>query len=148
MWKLTDRIMSLNHEGVRFLLVGGSVFIIDMLLFIVLYQWGNIPAFKARVMAFLVATMLTWLGNRRFTFRHRHQLNKGPQFTLSLLVSCSAAGVNLGAFYVLGLFLSTSLVFATFSLAVGVLAGLIVNWCGSTWVTYRHIKNKELNVTK
>lgn len=141
MWRVTHKIMDLNLETSRFLLVGGSVFFIDMLLFMVLYQWVDIPVFKARVMAFLVATMLTWLGNRCFTFRHRTQLSKGPQFTLALFVSSLAAGVNLGVFYVMGMFLPVGLVFATLALAAGVLAGLVVNWCGSTRVTYRHIND-------
>ncbi|WP_299490115.1 GtrA family protein [uncultured Shewanella sp.] len=132
--------MTPNNEVMRFLLVGGSVFFIDMTLFIALYQWEGLTVFQARLIAFLVATMLTWLGNRCFTFRHRSQLNKGPQFTIALVVSCFAAGVNLGVFYLLGLFLPANIIFAASSLAIGVLAGLVVNWCGSTWVTYRHIK--------
>ncbi|WP_298773607.1 GtrA family protein [uncultured Shewanella sp.] len=133
--------MSINHESVRFLLVGGSVFFIDMAIFIMLYQWEGIPAFKARLMAFFVATVLTWLGNRCFTFRHRIQLNKRSQFSIALLISCLAAGVNLGVFYFLGEFLPATIIFAILSLAMGVLAGLVVNWCGSTWITYRHIKD-------
>lgn len=140
MRKLIEYVMNINHESTRFLLVGGSVFIVDMLIFITLYQWEDIPAFKARLMAFLVATILTWLGNRCFTFRHRTQLNKRSQFSIALMISCCAAGVNLGVFYVLGEFLPGTIIFAIFSLSMGVLAGLVVNWCGSTWITYRHIK--------
>ncbi|WP_299008889.1 GtrA family protein [uncultured Shewanella sp.] len=140
MRKIIKYVMNIHYEPVRFLLVGGSVFIIDMVIFIMLYQWEAMSTFKARLMAFLVATILTWMGNRYFTFRHRTQIDRGFQFTIALVISCFAAGINLAVFYVLNAFLPGTITFASLALSIGVLTGLAVNWCGSTWIIYRHIK--------
>lgn len=63
--------MSLRLPGagfVRFLLVGGTGFVIDAGLTLLLIRAG-LPAAWARVPAIAAAMVFTWLANRRFTYR-------------------------------------------------------------------------------
>jgi putative flippase GtrA len=54
---------------IRFLLVGGTGFLIDAGLTLLLIRVGMAP-WQARVPAILSAMAFTWLANRRFTYRH------------------------------------------------------------------------------
>ncbi|ABV35326.1 conserved hypothetical protein [Shewanella sediminis HAW-EB3] len=128
----------LTLTQLKFLMVGGVSFIVDMLLFIYLSQKLEWPILHARLIAFSVALTLTWLGNRLFTFSHRKKVAKGQQFVMAVILACSAASVNLSVFYLLSELSRPAGFTATFYLALGVLSGLVVNWLGSNYLVFRH----------
>ncbi|RTR40622.1 GtrA family protein [Shewanella canadensis] len=132
------RWSGLTLVQLKFLLVGGVSFLIDLSLFLYLSQQLLWPLLTARLAAFSVALTLTWLGNRLFTFSHRKKVHKGQQFAMAVILACSAASVNLTVFYLLSELLTPTGVTATIYLALGVLSGLIVNWLGSNYLVFRH----------
>ena len=135
-----------------FLMVGGGCFIIDLSLYLTLIEVTNLKPFIARIIAFSVALGLTWLGNRKLTFKGRQQLSTAKQFHWVLLVAMVSALTNLGGFQLMRWSLLeqalpvsqhlipkiiTPMQAETVCLATGVLFGLVVNWFGSNYVTFR-----------
>lgn len=142
MWRIVldnaIRRSGLTLVQLKFLLVGGVSFLIDLSLFIYLSQQLLWPLLTARLAAFSVALTLTWLGNRLFTFSHRNKVPKGQQFAMAIILACCAASVNLTVFYLLSELITPTGFTATFYLALGVLSGLVVNWLGSNYLVFRH----------
>ncbi len=64
----------------RFALVGGVGFMVDTLIFSVLFHWFGLDLMLARGIAFLFAATTTWLGNRWLTFS---QAEKKPTLSLN-----------------------------------------------------------------
>ncbi|WP_299790753.1 GtrA family protein [uncultured Shewanella sp.] len=132
-----NRVSShLTLTQLKFLMVGGGSFVVDMLLFLYLSQHLAWPMVQARVMAFFVALTLTWMGNRLFTFSDRKRRPKGEQFVMAVILACGAASVNLGVFYLLSELSRPTEVTAPIYLASGVLSGLVVNWLGSNYLVF------------
>lgn len=142
MWQIERGLgrvrLRLTLTQLRFLMVGGSSFIVDMLLFICLSQCLYWPIVYARLMAFGVALTLTWFGNRLFTFSHRTKRPKGEQFMTAIVLACMAALVNLSIFYVLTELCTPTVITTPIFLALGVLSGLVVNWVGSNYFVFRN----------
>ncbi|MCL1048661.1 GtrA family protein [Shewanella abyssi] len=126
-----------HQQEARFLLVGASVFVADAVLFFLLFEQFALPLMLARVAAFSVAVVLSWFANRCWTFSSREQVAKGRQLLMSALVSSTAAIANISAFYLISLLLGQSLLDMAFAFSVGVLAGLVFNWFGANFWTFR-----------
>ncbi len=130
--------MKLPAEFVRFVLVGGLVFCLDMLVCLLLWQALGWPVVAARVAAFVLAALVQWTCHRWFSFKDRQQQSRGAQLLQSLLLAGSAALINLGLFSLLILLLPDGLLYWALSMAIGVLAGMLLNWMGANrWVFAR-----------
>src|SRR5579871_1914638 len=66
--KLYSRFRHLIHEGSKFLVVGGIGTIVTFAVANALHGIGH---FKAITIATIIATIVTYLGNRYWTFKHR-----------------------------------------------------------------------------
>ena len=122
---------------VVFLLVGGSSFIIDMIVFVSLLTYGHWQPMLARITGFCIGLTLTWLGHRFLTFRHRKQLRTLNQLCWVISIAVLSGGVNLSSFYFLTLTLGEQPLVMIMNLAIGVLLGLVINWLGSNYITYK-----------
>lgn len=119
----------------KFALVGSVGFIADILTFSLLYKVCDLEIMQARVLAFIVAATVTWIGNRCYTFHANGTKNKLKQWCHFLAVACFSAipnflvfkaVVNLIGLYFLGVYIA---------LGVGVLAGMLSNFLLSEkWV--------------
>ncbi|WP_299568680.1 GtrA family protein [uncultured Shewanella sp.] len=132
-----------------FLLVGGASFVVDLTVYLILLNWAQWDAMIARGAAFTVGLSLTWLGHRKFTFRHRKQRRTQEQILWVILIAGIAAIANLIGFQIARDWLLTVTPLAAFftltqsvtaevlSLSFGVLIGLVVNWLGSNYLTFK-----------
>lgn len=135
---LKSKLMSLKEvTGLQFLLVGGGGFVVDMLVFLYLSQFLAWSVLTSRLIAFVIAVIFTWFGNRSFTFKHRPKMRKGRQLLLAGLVATVAAIVNLSVFYWVNSLGIDSPFWPALCLALGVLAGLVINWAGANRVVFR-----------
>ena len=84
---------------VRFLLVGGLGFVVDVGLTQLLIVYEVVPVL-ARPPAIIVAMFVTWLANRHFTFavQTKRSLHEGARYVLVALVT---ALVNYSIYYFL-----------------------------------------------
>ncbi|EKO3851380.1 GtrA family protein [Vibrio harveyi] len=118
-----------------FAMVGGVGFIVDTLIFMVLFQWAGVELMMARGLAFCVAATTTWLGNRCLTFSQSTKdraFNQWQKFMLSASIS---ALPNFAVFKVTTLLLGTQGTTVYIALVMGVLAGMVSNYLLSMhWV--------------
>lgn len=136
--KLPSKLAGLKEvTGLQFLLVGGGGFVVDMLLFLSFSHYLGWPVIVARLAAFGFAVIFTWLGNRTFTFSHRPKMKKGKQLSLCACIACLAATVNLSVFYFFNSLAIDFPYWPAACLAIGVLAGLVINWLGANKLAFR-----------
>ncbi|MFZ3438387.1 GtrA family protein [Vibrio harveyi] len=118
-----------------FAMVGGVGFIVDTLIFMVLFQWAGVELMIARGLAFCVAATTTWLGNRCLTFSQSTKdraFNQWQKFMLSASIS---ALPNFAVFKVTTLLLGTQGTTVYIALVMGILAGMVSNYLLSMhWV--------------
>lgn len=88
----------LPGEVVRYAAIGAAGYIVDVASFNLLaYSSGAyLDPLIAKVLAMTLATIVTWLGNRRFVFPHRRTRSTGDELGLFLLFSGLGVGISVG----------------------------------------------------
>jgi len=100
-------------EAAAFLVIGGLAFLVDAATYNLLVFWidGRGPMFDqpiwAKIIAIVVASIVTYVGNRYWTFNQRHLPHRWSRYVLFVVVNLIAIGLQLGCLafsrYVLGL---------------------------------------------
>lgn len=83
----------------QFLVAGGLAYAVDVAVFNVGLYAGLGPVW-AKVLSSVPATIVAYLGNRYFTYRHRERTGVGREYTLFFLFSAVAAGIQAACVYV------------------------------------------------
>ena len=119
----------------RFALVGGVGFMVDTLIFSVLFHWFGLELMLARGIAFLFAATTTWLGNRWLTFSQAEKTNPFAQWQKFMASACISALPNFIVFKGVTLALGTQGLMVYLALNLGILAGMVSNYLLSAkWV--------------
>lgn len=119
----------------KFAMVGGIGFVVDTLIFILLYQLLELDMMVARLLAFIVAATTTWLGNRIFTFSSQCTSNKLIQWQRFISVACFSAIPNFLVFKLIMSLIDSYFLGVYIALALGVFAGMVSNFLLSErWV--------------
>ncbi|MCL2423088.1 MAG: GtrA family protein [Micrococcales bacterium] len=127
-------------EMAQFLTVGGVAFVVDLGLFnLMLFGPGHVLGHKpvtAKIIAALVATLVSWLGNRHWTFSerrsHRRGLELGLYATINAVALLIAPSVLYATTYWIG---ATGPVAANTASIVGIGIGTLVRYTGyKLWV--------------
>jgi putative flippase GtrA len=102
---LYEQFRQLIHEGAKFLIVGGIGLVITNIVYGLLRS-GGVGPITATTVATIVATVVTYVGNRYWSFRHRERAGvarEGVVFLVlngvGLLIQDAVVGFNA---YVLG----------------------------------------------
>jgi putative flippase GtrA len=90
--KLYERFRQLIHEGAKFLVIGGIGTIVT---FGVANGLRDIGKYKAVTIATILATIVTYLGNRYWTFRHRENQSTSRETVTFLVLN----GIGLLIYY-------------------------------------------------
>jgi len=113
-------------EFLRFAVVGIMGFIADISSFYILMNIFDFVVFDARATAFIIAVMVTWLGNSLVTFKNIKKEKKSIQLLKYVMVALSAGAINLFIFNSMILWgIKTEIAFVS-----GVLIGMIGNYLG------------------
>jgi putative flippase GtrA len=104
--RLYGRFRQLIHEGSKFLVVGGVGLVVTNGMYGLLHGHGMGPV-KSTTVATIVASIVTYVGNRYWSFRHRERSNVAREGTIFLALNgvgivIQDAAVAFNA-YVLGL---------------------------------------------
>jgi len=83
----------LKHQFLRFVVVGGSGFLIDLGLLYLLSVWFFIPPFFARIISLAVTSIIIWPFHRKFAFA-KSQDGVAPELMRYYAVVILAALVN------------------------------------------------------
>ncbi|GAB2526228.1 GtrA family protein [Microbacterium petrolearium] len=105
-------VRQLKQAG-SFLVIGGAAFLVDAVTYNLLVFWvtGEGPLFHqpivAKIIAIVLASVVTYVGNRYWTFSDRHLPRKWSRYALFVAFNVVAIGLQLGCLgfsrYVLGL---------------------------------------------
>ncbi|HEY8564146.1 MAG TPA: GtrA family protein [Beijerinckiaceae bacterium] len=123
----------------RFALVGAAGFLVDAGTLMLLLAATPAGLYAGRLGSFLAAVTFTWAANRRYTFGAGRRSARGlvAEWSRFVAVNALGGGVNLGVYTLL---VSTSALFAArpwLAVAVGSVAGLAVNFAGSSRLVFR-----------
>ena len=116
-------------QSLKFAVVGGVGFLFDAMCFYLLLKTGMDSTF-ARVIAFWFAAVITWLGNRLFTFNGAKIVSAFQQLTKHMLSAHFSGVVNISCYYLISLTQSLSVAFV-----VGIVAGALFNY----WLSCRYV---------
>jgi len=130
------RLRQLVHEGAKFGIVGLIGIGVTNVLFGPLHEWLHLGVLTSVTIATAVATVVTFLGNRHWSFRHREGMGAGREgamfFILNgigLLIQYAVLGFS---YYALGL---TSRLENYIALNVGIALGTLFRfWSYRKWV--------------
>lgn len=118
-----------QHPALKFALVGGTGFLVDTTMLILLYDVVGLDLASARAIAFVVAATSNWILNRRFTFnRQRYATTWSAQWLRFVGSALISALPNLGIFFLLMMLLPETLPYIIFAMCCGILAGYYCNY--------------------
>jgi putative flippase GtrA len=86
-----DKVGHLLHEMAKFGVVGGVAFVVDVVVFnLLLFHTSGLLHGKpvtAKAVSTIVATVVSYVGNRFWTFRHRESTGSAREYTLFFLLN-------------------------------------------------------------
>ena len=117
----------------KFSIVGGSGYVINLVVYTALLKWAGLHYLGAAVVSFLVAVSNNYWWNRHWTFRGQrgHFAYQGARF---VVVSCVALGANL---VILRLLVGLG-VGKVLAQAIAIVAVTPLNFVGNKLWSFRH----------
>lgn len=106
--RLRGAVDVVYREMVKFGAVGAVAFVVDILIYNLL-RLGPLEhkPVVSKVISVAVATVVAWLGNRYWTFRHRRRAGMRSEFVLFVVMNVGGLAIAIGCLafshYVLGL---------------------------------------------
>ena len=112
----------------KYVLVGGSTFVVDLGLLVALHQLGQVPVIWAATISYWVSIMFNFALNRHWTFEttrslHRHAVAYGALLAVNYAVT-------------IGVIAGLGLLGVTYTLAKVAAVGLSMTW---TYWVYKHV---------
>ncbi len=109
--RLRGALQVVVREMVKFGVVGAVAYVVDVGVFNALRFAGprllEDKPLTAKVVSTIVATLVAWLGNRYWTFRHRRRASARRELFMFVVMNGIGLGISLGAlafsYYVLNL---------------------------------------------
>lgn len=126
-------------EFAHFGLVGGSGFVVDLLLYYGLQQVANMNHIWARALSFWGAASWNWYWNRVITFADYFKSMPLYQWLTFVAVSVFGFVLNWGTYVVLTSYVGFFTTYKIFALLLGVVAGLGLNFMFSRVLVFRHL---------
>jgi putative flippase GtrA len=93
--RVHDRLSHLLRELLKFGMVGGVAFLVDVGLFNLLLHQTDKPL-TSKTISTVVATTVAYIGNRVWTFRRRARSGVGREYTLFFLLNGVGLAIALG----------------------------------------------------
>lgn len=124
----------MKSKLLKFALVGSIGFIADAFVFSAAFYLAELALTPSRLVAFICAATVTWLGNRRLTFSNQEP-NRFKQWLKFMLGASVSALPNFAAFKGALWLLGEQGVMPMLALVLGILAGMVSSYLiSATWV--------------
>jgi putative flippase GtrA len=134
---VTQPAIAAIAEFMRFALVGGTGFIVDIaVLQLYLTLFGDRP-FSAQALAWCVAVTTNWWMNRSFTFATRHKAPLLQQWAQYVAVNSGGALVNYAVYAALVALIPLCRTQPWLAVAAGTIAALGLNFIGAKRFVFR-----------
>jgi putative flippase GtrA len=122
----------------RFIIVGSIGFLVDAGVLWLAIHWAGQGLYSGRAISFLTAATATWYLNRVITYRDREAVGRlSRQWVSYLAVSCLGAMVNYATYCGAVIAMPYAARHPTLGVAVGSIAGLLVNFTLYTTIVFR-----------
>lgn len=130
--------MTLGRQFLRFSIIGGFGFVVDVAVLYLLRHLG-LDLYTARVISFIAAASATWLGNRVFTFQSQAGSRKKltGEWATYLLAMTLGGLVNYATYALLITFIPLFHQHPWLAVAGGTGAGLLINFSTARRILYR-----------
>ncbi|MDI2132282.1 GtrA family protein [Yinghuangia seranimata] len=89
----------MRGEVAQFLIAGGLAYVVDVAVFNLGLYLG-LDGVTAKIVSSVPATIVAYIGNRYWTYRHRERTGVGREYTMFFLLSAIAAGIQAGCVFV------------------------------------------------
>ena len=122
---------------IYFALVGGLGFLTDATTLWLLIHFTALHPVAARPLSFLVASIVTWYGNRRFTFAVKKTDKKLQEWLRYLVVNSFGAIFNLGIYTILVLHGSGWIARPLLALTIASILAMFLNFFASKYLAFR-----------
>ncbi|WP_218354144.1 GtrA family protein [Alteromonas lipotrueiana] len=126
-----------HSQKLRFLLVGGVAFGIDLGVFASLSFYFGIDTHVSRVVAFVIAVLVTCVGNRLLTFSDRDHIQLHKQYIKAIVAGIVSLCPNLLLFTLLLSLLPAHIVSTVIAFGFGTSAGIVTNYLLSSQFVFR-----------
>ncbi|WP_334175158.1 GtrA family protein [Pseudoxanthobacter sp.] len=126
----------MNSQFLRFAIAGTLGFVADAGMLYLMMALG-LGRFSGRLVSFVFAVWVTWQFNRRFTFRQRRDISALREFAEYFVAMLGGGAVNYAAYSVTVLLLPDSTFVPLVGVAMGALAGMVVNFITAKWLVFR-----------
>ncbi|MFI6586677.1 GtrA family protein [Embleya sp. NPDC050493] len=93
------RVARIRSEVTQFLVAGGLAYAVDVLVFNLGLSLG-MGGVAAKIVSSIPATIVAYVGNRYWTYRHRDRTGVGREYTLFFVFSAIAAGIQASSVFV------------------------------------------------
>jgi putative flippase GtrA len=128
--------LSLRHQLVRFCIVGAVAFVVDAGVVQALVGWQGANPYLARVASYLCAATTAWWLNRHYTFGAGDD-PMHHEWARYMVVNVSGGAVNYAAYAVLVMAFEIVRSQPWLGVAVGSVAGMVVNFGFNKWLVFR-----------
>lgn len=129
--------MNTLREFLLFGIAGVCGFVVDTAVLYALEE--ALGPFYARGVSFLAAVLTTWLINRAFAFRERSSaMSRKREFLLYLVLMLAGGMANYGVYSWLVVSYPLVQQHLVIGVAIGSIAGMIINFVVSRYVLYRY----------
>jgi len=128
-------------EFFQFALVGGSGFVVDLAVYLILQMFGTSHT-VARAISFWPAVTWNWMLNRTITFSHREKTKKTKQWGAFASSSLLGFTVNYGTYYTLTKYVPFFEEHMILALIVGVLMGMGFNFSISNLFIFKKLREE------
>jgi len=94
-------IRKLSYQLTTFAIIGSVGFVVDGGVLTYLSVGLGMNVYVSRLISFALASLATWLLNRKYTFRrpsHLHSFSHGSEYARYLIIQTCGALINLGVF--------------------------------------------------
>jgi len=120
-----------DHRFVRFCIVGGTGFVVDLTVLLGMIQFFDANPVKARIFSFAIALSVTWILNRTFTFHAQTSDNRLAEWIRYAFINSTGGAINLAIYSALIMTgrIPFSIPFVALSIASAI--ALIFNYFGS-----------------
>ena len=132
-------------EILRFALVGTIGFLVDAGILLALIQIVGFNKVSARLCSFLVAVTVTWILNRRITFRSK-ATNKWHEWCRYVSANAIGGLINLGVYFMLVLSHHSVLRDPLIAVAISSIVAMAFNFSVSKWWVFRRSRRSANRV--
>ena len=96
---LYQRFRTLIHEGSKFLVIGGMGFVVTEVGFNLFRFSAGLGLFTSNALATIIATVVTFIGNRYWTFRHRQGYGTTRESVIFVVLNAVGLLIQYGAIW-------------------------------------------------